>query len=100
MSVLTKEFLQDIGLELDDETFAALAEHADSTLHERVINEVVEELDPEQAEELAGLQGVDDETLQQWLVNNVPDLQEIVSDEVDILLGEIAENSEAIQGEA
>lgn len=97
MSVLTPEFLKEIGLELDAETFAALAEHADTTLHERVINEVVEELTPEQATELAALQSSDDDTKQQWLVNNVPDLQEIVADEVDILLGEIAENSESIQ---
>ncbi len=97
MSVLTKQFLQDIGLEMDDETFNSLAEHSDTTLHERVINEVIEELSPEQAEELASLQGVEDETIQQWLVNNVPDLQEIVADEVDILLGEIAESSDALQ---
>lgn len=97
MSVITKAFIQELGLELDDATFASLAEHADTTLHERIINEVVEELTPEQAEELASLQEADDETLQQWLVNNVPDLQEIVADEVDILLGEIAEGSDTLQ---
>lgn len=97
MSVITKEFIQELGLELDEATFASLAEHADSTLHERIINEVVEELTPEQAEELASLQSADDETLQQWLISNVPDLQEIVADEVDILLGEIAESSDTIQ---
>ena len=97
MPLLTRDFLLEIGLELDDETFAALAEHTETTLHERVIKEIVEELDPEQAEELTALQNSDDETLQQWLVDNVPDLQDIIADEVDILLGEIAENSEAIQ---
>ncbi|MGB4762685.1 MAG: DUF5663 domain-containing protein [Candidatus Saccharimonas sp.] len=97
MSVITHQFIQDLGLELDEETFASLAEHADTTLRERILNEIVEELTPEQAEELATLDGVEDETLQQWLVNNVPDLQEIVADEVDILLGEIAEGSDTIQ---
>lgn len=98
MPILTKSFLQDIGLELDDETFAALANHADSTLHERVIREITDEISPEQAAELASLQNADDDTLQLWLVDNVPDLQDIVADEIDILLGEIAENSDAIQG--
>ncbi|MEO8691698.1 MAG: hypothetical protein ABI397_02825 [Candidatus Saccharimonas sp.] len=98
MPILTKSFLQDIGLELDDETFAALADHTDSTLHERVISEITDELSPEQAAELASLQNADDDILQLWLVDNVPDLQEIVADEIDILLGEIAENSDAIQG--
>lgn len=96
MSVITHQFIQDLGLELDEATFASLAEHADETLHERIINEVVEELTPEQAEELASFTG-DDEALQQWLVANVKDLQEIVADEVDILLGEIAEGSDSIQ---
>jgi hypothetical protein len=100
MPVLTPEFLQEIGLELDQETYASLAEHTETTLHERVIAEVVEELSPEQAEELASLQGTDDETIQRWLIDNVPDLQDIVADEVDILLGEIAESSEAIQDQA
>ena len=100
MALLTHEFLQEIGLELDQDTFASLEQHAEATLHERVISEVVEELSPEQAEELSSLQNADDETIQRWLVDNVPDLQDIVSDEVDILLGEIAESSDAIQDEA
>ena len=61
-----------------------------------MIAEIVEELTPEQAEELATLQGGDEATIQQWLTENVQDLADIVADEVDILLGEIAENSEAI----
>lgn len=97
MSVITHEFIQELGLELDEETFASLAEHADTTLRERILNEIVEELSPEQAEELASLESADDETLQQWLINNIPDLQEIVADEVDILLGEIAEGSDTLQ---
>lgn len=100
MTLLTHAFLKEIGLELDEATFTSLAEHAEVTLHERVINEVVEELSPEQAEELSSLQNADDETIQRWLVDNVPDLQDIVADEVDILLGEIAESSEAIQDQA
>ncbi len=97
MSVITHQFIQELGLELDEATFNSLAEHADETLHDRIINEVVEELTPEQAEELASLANGDDETLQQWLVANVEDLQEIVADEVDILMGEIAESSDQIQ---
>lgn len=96
MAVLTKQFLDDIGVELDNATFESLAEHAETTLHERVIQEISEELTVEQAEQLTKLAGGDDATLQNWLVENVPDLQEIVSDEVDILLGEIAENSASL----
>lgn len=96
MALLTREFLQDIGITLTELDYKMLAEHFDTTLYDRIINELVEELTPEQASELTHLQAADDETLRQWLVTNVPDLPEIVSDEIDILLGEIAEHSEAI----
>ena len=96
MALLTRDFLTDLGIQLDGANFQALEEHFETTLHERVIAEIVEELTPEQAEELATLQGGDEATIQQWLTENVQDLADIVADEVDILLGEIAENSEAI----
>ncbi len=98
MALLDKTFLTDLGIILTDEDYQALAKHFETTLHERVINEIIEELNPDQAEELATLQNSDDATVQQWLQANVPDLADIVSDEVDILLGEIAENSEGIVG--
>ena len=41
------------------------------------------------------MQTANDEELLNWLKTNVLDFKDIVSDEVDILLGELAENSEA-----
>lgn len=82
-------------IHLDDETYQALSEHFDSTLYDRVVREIVDELPEDKAAELAHLQTTD-EGVNQWLIANVPALQEIVSDEIDILLGEIAKNSEQI----
>lgn len=96
MPVLNRQFLEDLGIRLSDKDYTALAQHFDETLHERVIEEVVLELDPKKAEELASLKDADEATVQQWLLENVSDLEEIVSDEVDILLGEIAESSEKL----
>lgn len=93
MPLLDRDFLQTIGITLDEQAYVALADHFKTTLFQRVIAEIVDELTPEQAAELAALEG-DDERINQWLVDNVTDLQEIVQDEVDILLGEIAEDSE------
>ncbi len=98
MALLDKQLLQDLGIELDEQDYELLDEHFESTLQARVINEIVEELTPEQAEQLATLQGADDEQLLTWLTANVPTFKEIVSDEVDILLGELAENNEAFNG--
>jgi len=96
MPLLTPTLLENLGINLSEEHYEALAEHFETTLNERVINEIVLELSPEQAEQLATLQQAGDEEVLAWLKTNVPDVAEIVTDEVDILLGEIAENSEAI----
>lgn len=96
MSVVTKELLQELGIQLQDEDYALLADHFDTTLQDRVIEEIVLELNPEQAHQLAEMQASSDDELLTWLHANVPELAIIVSDEVDILLGELAENSEAI----
>lgn len=96
MPLLSPTLLENLGINLSEEHYQALAEHFETTLNERVINEIVLELSPEQAEQLATLQQAGDEEVLAWLKANVPDVAEIVTDEVDILLGEIAENSEAI----
>jgi hypothetical protein len=95
MSLLDKALLNDLGIELSEQDYDSLAEHFDDTLQKRVIAEIVEELSVEHAEELATMQNTSEEQLQTWLTINVPSLREIVSDEIDILLGELAENTEA-----
>jgi len=98
MALLSKELLINLGINLSDQDYELLAEHFESTLNERVINEIVLELSPEQATELAGLEQASDDEVLTWLQANVPDVADIVSDEVDILLGELADNSDAIAG--
>lgn len=96
MPLLSRQILENLGINLTDEDYQSLAGHFETTLDERVINEIVLELSPEQATELAALQQSSDEEVLAWLQANVPDANEIVSDEIDILLGELAENSEAL----
>lgn len=94
MAILNKEILGQLGIQLTEEEYASLAEHFESTLDERVINEIVLSLTPEQAQELSTLQQSNDDELLAWLQSNVPELSDIVADEVDILLGELAEHSD------
>lgn len=94
--LLTKEFLSNLGVELEEESHQSLSGHFETTLQDRVINEIIAELTPEQAEQLAHMVEANDAAIHDWLIQNVPDLGEIVSDEVDILLGEVAEASENI----
>mgnify|MGYP006875188877 CR=1 FL=1 len=97
MPILTKVVLQNIGVVLSDEDYASLSEHFDSTLNERVIDEIALEITPEQAVELSTLENADDATVSAWLQQNVTNLSEIISDEVDMLWGELTENSEALE---
>jgi hypothetical protein len=99
MPLLDKKLLNELGIELNEHDYELLEEHFDTTLRDRVIGEIVQEISPDQAQQLASMQGVDDEKLLEWLRANVTNFNEIVSDEVDILLGEIADNSEAINSD-
>lgn len=96
MALLTPTLLANLGIELDEQDYQSLEQHIETTLNERVINEIVLDLTPAQAEELANLTNASDDEIQTWLQANVQNLNEIVSDEIDILLGELAENSEAL----
>ncbi len=96
MAILTPDIVRNLGIELAEADMQSLAEHFETTLDERVINEIVLGLTPEQAQQLAELQQAGDDTILEWLQANVPDLADIVSDEIDILLGELAENTEAL----
>lgn len=96
MSTLNRQFLESIGIVLDDQAFSQFNEHFEVTLEERIMESIVDELNEQQLRELSELRGGDDEQLQQWLRLNITDIDEIIQDEIDILLGELAENSEQI----
>ena len=96
MPLLTRTILKDLGIHLADQDYQSLAKHFEETLDERVIEEIVSGLSPEQAQQLVTLRQSGDQEVLAWLQQTVPELSEIVADEVDILLGELAENSEAI----
>ena len=93
--ILTRDFLKSIGVDVDvsDEVYQKLADSFEETLYQRVVDEIMLELDSEKAAELSELAEADDVLVQQWLSQNVEDLEEIVTDELEILLGDIAEGA-------
>lgn len=94
---ITKATLAAVGISIKPEDEATLLEHLNTTLQERVGLEITDSLDDSQLEALAALQESGDEAaIQQWLVANVPELNDIIKDEIDILLGELAENTDGI----
>lgn len=96
MNPLSKEFLQSIGIELDDATYASFVEHFEDTLNQRIIDEIVDELDESQIVQFNQLKDTDGDQMWQWVQTNVPELPNIIDDEIDILLGELAENADHI----
>ena len=66
MPILSRSLLADLGINLSDEDYQSLADHFESTLEERVINEIVLELSPEQAEELSHMQEASDDQIVDW----------------------------------
>lgn len=95
--LITRELLDEFGISLDGQDEASFLQHLNNTLEERVGAEITESLDDNQLTALLDLQeNGTDEQLGDWLQQNVPDLQQITQDEIDILLGEVAENSDDI----
>ena len=95
--IITREVLEQAGVKLDGQDVDALLTRLNQTLEERVGTEITMSLSDEKLEEMVDLQesGTEDQ-LVEWMNTNVPELEQITQDEVDIILGELAENSDDI----
>jgi hypothetical protein len=94
---ITEETLQAFNINLEGQDKETLLEHLNDTLQERVGTEIAAMLDDDKLQELLETQKTaTDEQMGTWLTQNVPELQQIVQDEINILMGELNENSDAI----
>jgi hypothetical protein len=92
---ITQKTLEDAGIDLTGEDVEALLVHLNELLQERVGTEITEALSDEKLKTLIDMQeSATEEELGAWMEENVPDLQDIVTDEIDILLGEIVEGDD------
>lgn len=100
-TMITKAQLNSVGINLPDDQAQALIQHVEETVNERISEEIVDSLDDAQLAELVALQDGDvpAEQLEAWIRERVPEYDEIVEDNVTIVLGELVENSEAIQAQ-
>jgi ABC-type phosphate/phosphonate transport system ATPase subunit len=94
---ITEETLQAFNINLEGQDKETLLEHLNDTLQERVGTEIAAMLDDDKLQELLETQKTaTDEQMGTWLTQNVLELQQIVQDEINILMGELNENSDAI----
>lgn len=98
-AIITKEQLQSVGIDMPDEQMDALIQHAEDTLNDRIGEEIVDSLDDNELAELVALQdsNAPADQIEAWIVAHVSDYQAIIEDNVAIVLGEIAESTDAIQ---
>ena len=94
---ITAETIDALGIDLTGQDKDALIIHLNETLQERVGTEITESLNDEQLAVLLDKQeNATEEELGAWLEQTIPDFKQLVQDEVDILLGELADNSQGI----
>lgn len=94
---ITKEMLTNLGINLEGQDVDSLLSHLNDTLEERVGSEITDSLDEAQLKTLVEMQDkAGDEEIGEWLAKNVPDFEQIVQDEIDIILGELAESTDGI----
>lgn len=99
VTIVTKAQLNSIGINLPEDQMQALIQHVEDTINSQIGEEIVESLDNEQLKELVQMQDNDApaEEIDAWIRARVPEYDEIIEDNVAIVLGELANNSDAIQ---
>lgn len=91
---ITLEDLQSAGINIPPEQAEATLSKINDDLNERIGVEITEALTDEQLDEMMRIQqSGDQDALANWMSANIPELSEIVSDERDILLGELADKA-------
>ena len=99
VTIVTKAQLNSIGINLPEDQMQALIQHVEDTINSQIGEEIVESLDDDQLKELVQMQDNDApaEEIDTWIRARVPEYDEIIEDNVAIVLGELADNSDAIQ---
>lgn len=99
VTIVTKAQLNSIGINLPEDQMQALIQHVEDTINSQIGEEIVESLDDGQLKELVQMQDNDApaEEIDAWIRARVPEYDEIIEDNVAIVLGELADNSDAIQ---
>jgi hypothetical protein len=94
---ITEESLKNIGVDLEGKDVTSLLSHLNETVEERIGAELTDSLNDEKLAELVKLQDTaSDEEVGSWLRDNVEDFEQIIADEIDIVLGELAESTDGI----
>lgn len=91
---ITKNDLIDLGVSLEDDDFDKLLTELNGKVDSSISNEILATLSSEDAEELAKMQDKSStQELGEWLASKIPDYEEIIEDNRDIVLGDFVDTS-------
>lgn len=94
---VTKQMLIDFGIEVSDEDAESLLTHLNEKIEEMIGAELTEALTDTELDKLMAIQenGTDDE-IGDWIASHVLDYEQIVSDNIDIAIDELADKAYSI----
>lgn len=96
-SYITLDYLKQLGITVADAEAEALITHLNDTIDERIGAEITQALTDDQLREMITLQETaSEDELGKWIAERVPNYQEIIQDNIDIAIGELAESKDAI----
>lgn len=97
MDIITKQTIKDLGIAANETEVVSLVVTLNEELNQRIGIEIANQLDDAQLKQMVTLSEAEDKTpLQAFLESNVEDLEQIVKDQVDSMLGELLENKEKL----
>jgi len=91
---ITTDDIRNLGVTLSDDELEQLVNELNDKVDDRVGNEIITSLTPDDVEKLADMQeGATEDEIAQWIAEHVPDYEEIIADNRDIVLGDFVETS-------
>lgn len=98
---ITAADLTTMGINLTDEKMTSLLDHLNQELNERVGTALLQELDDEQIDEYNEfIKTASEDQVGEWLSSKIPEFTQIIQDEIDVMLGDVAEKAEKLGEEA
>jgi len=97
-NTITENDLHKLGIDLIGNELTSLLDHLNEELNDRVGESILRELSDDQIDEYNEIMKTDDDNIiGGWILKQIPDFQQIVQDEINVVLGEVAEKSTEIK---
>lgn len=95
---ITPDDLRNLGVSLEDEVMDKMLVELNEKVDNLVGNEIITSLTPEDVDILADMQDtVSEEEIAEWIIEHVPDYEEIIEDNRNIVLGDFVDSNDLVE---